>query len=149
MKYIQTLLWLLIASCSWAQTTPSPLKGYLYKVEAAIPGRTVYVCGQRPFDADGNLVGANNLVAQTQQVFENLKATLATVNLTLRDIKQISYSVRDVTSTMPGQVSAGPAQAIASLGATYVPTAQLVEMKNVPQSVRNDVYIEIEVIAVK
>jgi enamine deaminase RidA (YjgF/YER057c/UK114 family) len=39
--------------------------------------KTVYIGGQDPVDADGNVVGKGDLGAQTEQVLKNLKAALA------------------------------------------------------------------------
>ncbi|MCS6926190.1 MAG: RidA family protein, partial [Candidatus Binatia bacterium] len=40
-------------------------------------GNTIYVSGQVAYDANGNLVGAGDMKAQTRQVYENLKTVLA------------------------------------------------------------------------
>ena len=47
------------------------------QVVTAGPGRLVIVSGQVAYDANGQLVGAGDLRAQTQQVFENLRLALA------------------------------------------------------------------------
>ncbi|WP_020600368.1 RidA family protein [Spirosoma panaciterrae] len=151
MNYLRNvLIWLALASCSQAQTPvlPKAPTGYLYKVEPGIPGKTVYVCGQRPFNEAGELVGPGDLTAQTRQVFENIKTSLATVNMTLQDITQITYSVKESTGST--QVSSANAQSVQAVQATYfAQPPKLVEQKGVGQTVRDDVLIEIEVIAVK
>src|SRR5579863_10285527 len=53
-----------------------PPNGYTHVVEAT-GGRTVYISGQVPMDANGNVVGAGDFRAQVTQVFENLKTALA------------------------------------------------------------------------
>lgn len=140
-----------MSSCSQAQQAPAPTpvpSGYLYKVETGIPGQTVYVCGERPFNATGDLVGSANLGAQTRQIFENIKTSLATVSMSLKDITQVKYSVKDNTGTT--QVSKLDSQLLKTVEATYFTIApKIVEMKNVTQTVRSDVLIEVEVIAVK
>jgi enamine deaminase RidA (YjgF/YER057c/UK114 family) len=56
--------------------------------------RTIYISGQVPHDADGNLVGAGDLRAQTVQVYENLKLALAAAGATFADVvKQTTYVV--------------------------------------------------------
>ncbi|WP_080054797.1 RidA family protein [Spirosoma aerolatum] len=151
MNYIRNvLIWLALASCSQAQTPvlPKVPTGYLYKVEPGIPGKIVYICGQRPFNDVGDLVGAGNLTEQTRQVFENIKTALATVDMTLKDITQITYSVKEATGSV--QVSAANAQSVQAVQATYfTQPPKLIEQKGVSQTVRDDVLIEIEVIAVK
>lgn len=42
-------------------------------------GRTLHLAGQTAWDADGNVVGAGDLAAQTRQVLANLKGVLAEV----------------------------------------------------------------------
>ncbi|WP_332368206.1 RidA family protein [Spirosoma telluris] len=122
--------------------------GYLYKVDTGIPGQTVYVCGERPFNANGDLVGAGDLGAQTRQIFENVKTSLATVGMSLKDVTQIKYSVKDGTGTM--LVSDLHSQQITSIAATYFAAPpKISEMKNVTQTVRDDVLIEVEVIAIQ
>ena len=65
---------------------PNLPTGYLYKVEPGMPGKAVYVCGEHPFNKNGQLVAAGDLGGQTRQVFENIKTSLATVSMTLQDI---------------------------------------------------------------
>lgn len=48
--------------------------------------RTVYVGGQNAVSADGQIVGAGNLVAQTEQVFTNLQTVLAAAGATIHDV---------------------------------------------------------------
>lgn len=152
MKHMRSiLLWIALASCSQAQTaTPQPdvPTGYLYVVESALPGKIVYICGQRPFDGHGNIIGANDLGAQTRQIFENIKTSLATVNMGLKDISQIKYSIKEATTTT--QVSAAKLQAVKAVEATYfTQSPSIVEAKGVSQTVREDVLIEVEVVAIK
>ena len=68
--------------------------GYTHVVEAA-PRRTVYVSGQVAFDQSGALVGPGDLKAQTEQVFENLKAALASCGATLEDVAKITVFMVD------------------------------------------------------
>ena len=151
MKYIRSFLVLVMLSSCHHSETAVPQKvpsGYLYKVDPAVPGQTAYVCGERPFNANGDLVGADDLSAQTRQIFENLKTSLATVNMTLQDVNQITYSIKDVAS--PNQVTAANAQLLTSISATYFTTPpKIIDMKAVTQTVRDDVLIEIEVITIK
>ena len=153
MKYIRHFLVLItLAFCHQAQTAFSQNlpSGYLYKVERGVSGKTVYICGQRPFNANGVLVGAGNVSSQLRQIFENLKTSLATVGMTLQDITQIKYSVKVVAATSPNQVGANNAQILANVGASYLSSApKIVDMKSVSQTVRDDVLIEVEVITVK
>ncbi len=58
--------------------------------DAVVAGRTVYVSGQGAFDARGNLVGANDVVAQTRQVLENMRAALTAAGATLDDVVKVT-----------------------------------------------------------
>ncbi len=58
--------------------------------DAVVAGRTVYVSGQGSFDADGTLVGPNDVVAQTRQVLENMKTALAAAGATLDDVVKVT-----------------------------------------------------------
>lgn len=55
------------------------------------PGtKLVYVSGQVPQDADGNVVGEGDIHAQATQVFENLKAALAAAGASFGDVVKLN-----------------------------------------------------------
>jgi enamine deaminase RidA (YjgF/YER057c/UK114 family) len=56
------------------------------QIVVASPGRLAFIAGQGPFDADFNLIGGNDLRAQTVQAFRNLKAALAAVGAKPTDV---------------------------------------------------------------
>lgn len=149
MKHILILFgWLLLASCTQAQTNevPSLPTGYLYKVEPGVPGKQVYICGEHPFNQNGQLVAAGDLSGQTRQVFENIKTALATVSMTLQDVTQVTYSIKGTSV----KVSADTAQLLTNLGKVYfVEPPKLMEVKSIPKIMRDDVLIQVEVIAMK
>lgn len=68
--------------------------GYTHVVETT-PRRTIYVSGQVAFDQSGALVGPGDLRAQTGQVFENLKAALASCGATLENVAKITIFMLD------------------------------------------------------
>lgn len=147
---LSLLIGLVLVGCGKAQPSEMPQpqmpSGYLYEVSTAIPGQKVYVCGERPFNSKGELVGQGNLTLQTRQVFENITAALKTVDMTLRNVTQVKYSVKGTSD----KVDSSSAQALNSLSATYFTTPpKITEMKGVSQIVRDDILIEVEVIAVK
>ena len=141
------LMGALLPSFSNAQTSAIPPAGYVNKIDGAIPGRQVYMSNQRPFNAQGELVGAGDLTAQTQQVFENLKTALSSVGLTLRDVTQVTYHIKGVT-TQPSQAASNQ---VNSVGAAYFAGRMpgIADIKSVAKTTRDDVLVEIEVIAVK
>ena len=56
--------------------------------------RTVYISGQVAMDAEGRLVGAGDLGAQTEQVMRNLGAALAAAGANFADVvKTTTYIV--------------------------------------------------------
>lgn len=62
-----------------------PANGYSHVVIAP-KGRLVSISGQVALDKAGKLVGGNDFEAQCVQVHENLKAALADVGLTFKDV---------------------------------------------------------------
>ena len=58
-------------------------------------GNTAYIAGQTATDAQGNVVGRGDIVAQSVQVFENLKAALASVGGTFEHLVSINVYLTD------------------------------------------------------
>lgn len=147
--YSPLLTLLLLTSFVQAQTPPDPRLGlgYTYKVETGVAGKEVYISGQRPFDANGELVGAGDLSAQTQQVFANVLAALAKVGMSMRNVRQVTYHLKGV----PGQVDASASQVASGVGSSFFgqTTPGVLEIKSLAKIARDDVLIEVEVIAIK
>ena len=78
---------------------PKPIAapaGYTHVVEVTGPGRTVYIAGQVGLDRNGQLAGApGDARAQMVQAFENLKAALAEVGATFKDVVKITNYLVD------------------------------------------------------
>jgi 2-iminobutanoate/2-iminopropanoate deaminase len=72
----------------------APGTGYSHVVVTS-PGKLVFISGQVARDKQGNLVGKGDLRAQTVQVFENLKAALASAGATFNDVVKINWYVKD------------------------------------------------------
>ncbi len=113
--------------------------GYSHAVDAPA-GRIVYVSGQVPLDADGELVGAGDVAAQTRQVFENLTTALAAAGASWADVVKLGYYLRDV----------GEIAAVRSIREEYVdperlPASTLVEVSSL---FRDDVLVEVDAVAV-
>ena len=62
-----------------------PTPGYHHVTVATAP-RYVFVAGQTPLDADGVLVGSDDLVAQTNQVADNIAIALESVGASPDDV---------------------------------------------------------------
>jgi 2-iminobutanoate/2-iminopropanoate deaminase len=69
-----------------------PISHYSDAVRA---GNTIYVSGQASLDADGKLVGAGDVVAQTRQTLENMKRVLAAAGATLDDVVKVTVYLAD------------------------------------------------------
>jgi reactive intermediate/imine deaminase len=120
-------------------TLPRPF-GYSQVVDVPA-GRIVFLSGQVPLDAAGNLVGEGDFAAQVRQVFENLSAALAAADASWNDVVKLDYFVRDI----------GEVAALRTIRDEYVNTEQppastLVE---VGRLFRDEVLVEVEAVAVK
>jgi reactive intermediate/imine deaminase len=100
------LIFLLTTAAASAQGKPtvkhtnppalSKPNGYTHVVEVT-GGRTLYVAGQVALNQAGAVVGAGDLKAQTQQVFENLKLALAGAGATLDSVVKITVFMTDAS----------------------------------------------------
>jgi 2-iminobutanoate/2-iminopropanoate deaminase len=115
---------------------PAPIGPYSQAIKA---GNTVYVSGQIPLSATGQLVGEGDVTAQTHQVLKNLTAVLAEAGLALTDVVKCSIFVKDL----------GNFATINQIYGTYfdeatAPARETVEVSRLPR----DVEVEISCIAV-
>lgn len=82
--------------------TISKPPGYSHVVEATGPGRIIYVAGQLGLDVGGKVVGqAGDFRAQAIQTYENLKAALAEVGATFKDVVKINNYLTDLKQHLP------------------------------------------------
>ncbi|HSC00719.1 MAG TPA: RidA family protein [Burkholderiaceae bacterium] len=72
----------------------APPRGYSHVV-SAVHGTAVYIAGQVAFDADGRVVGAGDLRAQTEQAFRNLQRALEAASATFTDLVKTTIFVVD------------------------------------------------------
>lgn len=68
---------------------------YSYGVRA---GNTLYISGMVAFGADGSIVGEDDVEAQTEQVFTNLRSVVEEAGGTLADIVSTTTYLTDVAS---------------------------------------------------
>lgn len=73
-----------------------PLKSYYSNCVRSDAGPLLWISGQVALDADGKLVGADDLRAQAVQVLENIKAILADSDATMDDIVKVTVYVTDI-----------------------------------------------------
>ena len=115
---------------------PAPIGPYSQAVKA---GNVLYVSGQIPLDASGQLVGAGDVAAQTHQVLRNLAAVLAAAGLTLTDVVKCSIFVKDLGNfAVLNQVYGS------YFSEATAPARETVEVSRLPR----DVEVEISCIAV-
>jgi reactive intermediate/imine deaminase len=120
-------------------TLPRPF-GYSHVVDVPA-SRIVFLSGQVPLDAAGNLVGEGDFAAQVRQIFENLTAALAAADASWNDVVKLDYFVRDI-----GEVAALRAIRDEYVNTEQPPASTLVEVSRL---FRDDVLVEIEAVAVK
>ena len=61
------------------------------------PGAVVYVAGQGPFSAEGELVGAGDFEAQVHQTFANLGTVLAEAGASFGDVVRTTVYLTDIS----------------------------------------------------
>lgn len=86
-------------------TDPPPVRFVTAPDLAATPGYshaakvrgsgTVYLSGQIAVNARGEVVGEGDFTAQARQVFENLRAALAAVDLTFDAVVKLTFFLTD------------------------------------------------------
>jgi reactive intermediate/imine deaminase len=113
--------------------------GYSHVAEVS-EGKLVYISGQVALDVDGNLVGPGDFEAQTVQVFENLKAALASVGTDFSAVVKLGYFVRDISN-----LAIVRAVRDRYLNTESPPTSTAVEVSGL---YREDVLIEVDAVAV-
>lgn len=69
-------------------SVPKPVAEYAQGVEVQ-GGRTLYISGQVPIDAEGNLVG-HDIRAQARQVFRNIRAIIEEAGGEMSDIVKLT-----------------------------------------------------------
>lgn len=115
---------------------PAPIGPYSQAVKAS--GETLYLSGQIPLNADGNLAG-EDLATQTRTVLENLKSVLEAGGMTLDNVVKVNIYMLDL----------GKFAELNEIYGEYFgdskPARATVEVSRLPK----DVLIEMDCIAVK
>jgi len=99
----------------------------------------IFISGQIAFDTSGKLVGKDNLLEQTQQIFENINAALEAVGADFSHVVKFTYFMLDIS-----QIAV-----VRSVRDKYVNTAQPPASSafEVRKLFRDELLIEIEAIA--
>jgi 2-iminobutanoate/2-iminopropanoate deaminase len=117
---------------------PAPVGPYNQAIAAS--GQMVFVAGQIPLDpSTGEIVGANDIVKQTEQVMANLEAVLAAAGAKTHDIVKTTVFLADMNDF--AQMNGVYARYFDEASA---PARACVEVSRLPK----DVLVEIECIAV-
>lgn len=120
------------------ESAPAPVGPYNQAIVAS--GSMMFVAGQIPLDPQtGQLVGGDDVAAQTEQAMTNLKAILAAGGATLDNVVKTSVFLKDMND-------------FAAMNAVYAqyfdeesaPARACVEVARLPKDVR----VEVECIAV-
>ena len=108
---------------------PEPISHYTDAVRA---GDLLFVSGFVPVDGDGQLVGGDDVVAQTRQVFANLAAVLAAAGATFADVVKVTVFLTDIAdrariNPVRQEVfgEARPASTLVEVSALAIPGAKL------------------------
>ena len=80
-------------------------------------GTTVYLSGQVPVDAEGNVVGEGDIAAQAKQVYENLRLALAGVGGDFRNLVRMTTYIVGYTPAMRDAVGAVRSEAMGDVRA--------------------------------
>ncbi|MEA2825933.1 MAG: 2-iminobutanoate/2-iminopropanoate deaminase [Actinomycetota bacterium] len=87
----------MIKMCTNPDTVSPPRAAYSQAVRVEMGERAlVYVAGQVPIDADGNLVGGTDMAGQTEQVWRNIARILEANGASLADVVQTITYVTDI-----------------------------------------------------
>lgn len=112
--------------------------GYSHVVEVT-RGRTIFIAGQVALDQSGKIVGPQDFRAQTQQVFENLKAALTAVGTDFTTVVKLNMYVVDIS-----QVPILREVRDRYVNTSNPPASTLVEVRRLA---REEFLIEIEAVA--
>ena len=108
---------------------------YVHALEVRGAERLLFVAGTMGLDAEGN--PGKTLEEQLDLIWSNLRAILASADMTVDNIVRLTSYLRD-----PAYAEANAAARIAALGGRAIPTTAIVV-----QTLVSDWLVEIEVIA--
>lgn len=124
------------------ETMAKPTVGYSQVAEVS-EGKIVYIAGQVALDKSGNLVGKDDLRAQVQQVFENLKAAVEASGGNFNNVVKLNYYC--AASVDPSQMSVVREVRDKYVNTANPPTSTFVFVQRL---VRPEWLIEVDAVAV-
>ena len=119
----------------------APPRFYSHAVTIAGPGKLVYVSGQVSWGADGSVVGAGDMRAQCEQVFQNLSNVLRAAGAGWNDVIKMNGYMVGINA---GNVAAYREVRSGYLKAKELPASTLV---GVTSLVQPELLLEVEVVA--
>jgi enamine deaminase RidA (YjgF/YER057c/UK114 family) len=122
-----------------------PKVGFFRQVAIASGSKLVLMAGQVAWDADGSLVGKDDLAAQVEQCYLNVAAAVAEAGGTISDIAKLTIYVAGWTPDKMPLLQDGRARACAKLGVDLLAPGTLI---GVAALFTPDLLVEIEAIAV-
>ncbi|MFI6998440.1 RidA family protein [Nocardia sp. NPDC050175] len=108
---------------------------YVHAMEVRGAQRLLFVSGTMGLDPDGK--PAETLTEQLELIWSNLRAILASADMTVDNIVRLTSYLRDASDA-----EANAAARVAALGGRAVPTTAIVV-----QTLDNDWLVEVEVVA--
>ena len=115
------------------------------QVAIATGSKLVFMAGQVAWDADGTLVGKDDLAAQVEQCYLNVAAAVAGAGGTLDNVAKVTIYIADWSLDKMPLLQEGRARAFAKLGVTLRAPGTLI---GVAALFTPDHLVEIEAIAV-
>ncbi|MEZ5878702.1 MAG: RidA family protein [Tepidamorphaceae bacterium] len=78
------------------QTLRQPMGHFSQATVVEASGKLVFISGMTARRADGTIAGIGNIIEQTRQVCENIKAAVETAGGTLDDVCRVDVYVRNI-----------------------------------------------------
>jgi 2-iminobutanoate/2-iminopropanoate deaminase len=103
-------------------------------------GNIVYIAGQLPMTADGEVVGAGDIDAQSEQVWSQIRATVEAAGGSMTDLVKITTYITDIAD-----VGAVIESRLGQFPPGEVPASALLVVKSLA---RAEFLVEIEAVAV-
>lgn len=119
-------------------SVPKPVAEYAQGVEVS-GGRMLFVAGQVPLDAQGQLVGPGDIRAQARQVFRNIQAIIEEAGGSMTDIVKLTVFLTNMADYQ------GFKEARREFIKPPFPAATLVQVASL---VRPEWLVEVEAIAI-
>lgn len=90
--------------------------GVHHQVAVTQGSRTVYLAGQVSWDAEGHLVGRDDVAAQAEKCYLNVAAALNAVGASAADLAKVTVYVVELDEAKAEQFVVGRERAAATLG---------------------------------